>query len=130
MEPITTTLLSALVAGAAAGVTEAGKKLVVDGYEALKAALKARFGADSELAGAVAGLEKHPDSDGRKQSLHEEIVTAKAQEDPELVELARALLDQIESQPGGAQHIQKAVGSYIAQADRGSTATVTVTRKD
>ncbi len=130
MEPVTTVILSALAAGAAAGVTEAGTKLVVDGYEALKAALTARFGADSDLAGAVAGLEKHPDSDGRKKTLHEEIVAAKAQEDPELVELARALLDQIESQPGGARHIQKAVGSYIAQADRGGTASVTVTRKD
>ncbi len=130
MEPITTVILSALIAGAAAGVGEAGKKLVVDGYEALKAALTARFGADSGLAGAVAGLEKHPDSDGRKQTLHEEIVAAEAHEDPELVELARALLDRIESQPGGAQHIQNAVGSYIAQADRGATATVNVTRKD
>ena len=130
MEPITTAILSALAAGAAAGVTKVGTKLVVDGYDALKAALRARFGADSELAGAVAGLEKHPDSDGRKQTLHEEIVAAKADADPELVELARALLDQIESQPGGAQHIQNAVGSYIAQADRGGTASVTVTRKD
>ena len=130
MEPITTALLSALAAGAAAGVGEAGKKLVVDGYEALKAALTARFGADSELADAVAGLEKHPESDGRKQMLHEEIVAAKADEDSGLVELARALLDRIESQPGGAQHIQKAVGNYIAQADRGGTATVAVTRKD
>ncbi len=130
MEPITTVILSALAAGAAAGVGEVGKKLVVDGYEALKAALRAKFGADSDLADAVAGLEKHPDSDGRKQTLHEEIVAAKAQDDPELVELARALLDRIESQPGGAQHIQNAVGSYIAQADRGGTATVTVTRKD
>ncbi len=92
--------------------------------------MKARFGADSDLAGAVAGLEKRPDSDGRKQTLHEEIVAAKADADPELVELARALLHQIESQPGGARHIQNAVGSYIAQADRGGTATVNVTRKD
>ncbi len=130
MEPVTTVILSALAAGAAAGVTEVGTKLVVDGYEALKAALKASFGADSDLADAVAGLEKNPDSDGRKQTLHEEIVAAKADEDPELVGLARALLDRIESRPGGAQHIQNAVGSYIAQADRGSTATVTVTRKD
>ncbi len=130
MEPITTTLLSALVAGAAAGVSEAGKKLVIEGYGALKAALRAKFGADSALAGAVEGLERNPGSQGRKQTLDEEIAAAKAHEDPALVELARALLAQIESQPGGAQHIQNAVGNYIAQADRGATATVTVTRKD
>ncbi len=84
----------------------------------------------SELAGAVEGLERNPGSQGRKRTLDEEIAPAKAHEDPELVELARALLEQIKSQPGGARHIQNAVGSTIAQADRGATATVTVTRKD
>ena len=129
MDPVTA-LLSALVAGAAAGVSEAGTKLVVDGYGALKAALAAKFGADSDLAGAVEGMERNPGSQGRKQTLDEEIAAAKAHEDPELVELARALLEQIKSQPGGAQHIQNAVGNTIAQADRSATATVTVTRKD
>ncbi len=129
MDPVTA-LLSALVAGAAAGVSEAGKKLVVDGYGALKAALWAKFGADSALAGALEGLERNPESLGRKQTLDEEIAAAKADQDPELVELARALLEQIGSQPGGARHIQTAVGNTIAQADRGATATVTVTRKD
>ncbi len=84
----------------------------------------------SGLAGAVEGLEKHPGSQGRKQTLDEEIAAAKAHEDPELVDLAQALLEQIKSQPGGAQHIQNAVGNTIAQADRGATATVTVTHKD
>ncbi len=83
----------------------------------------------SGLAGALEGLEKNPGSQGRKRTLDEEIAAAKAHEDPELVELARALLERIESQPGGAQHIQNAVGNTIAQADRGATATVTVTRK-
>ncbi len=129
MDPVTA-LLTALVAGAAAGVGDAGKKLVVDGYGALKAALAAKFGADSELAGAIEGLERNPGSQGRKRTLDEEIAAAKAHQDPELVGLARALLEQIEAQPGGAQHIQNAVGSTIAQADRGATATVTVTRKD
>ena len=129
MDPVTT-LLTALVAGAAAGVGEVGKKLVVEGYGALKGALRAKFGADSALAGALEGLERNPGSQGRKQTLDEEIAAAKAHEDAELVELARALLERIGSQPGGAQHIQNAVGNYIAQADRGATATVTVTRKD
>ncbi len=129
MDPVTA-LLTALVASAAAGATGAGKKLVVDGYGALKAALRAKFGAESEIANAVESLEKNPESQGRKQTLDEEIAAAKADADPELVELVRALLEQIESQPGGAQHIQNAVGNTIAQADRGATATVTVTRKD
>ena len=33
---------------------------------------------------------------------------------------------EIQAQPGGQQHVQSAIGSYIAQADRGSTAQVHV----
>ena len=43
---------------------------------------------------------------------------------------AAALTLEIEKLPDGEQHIQHAVGRYIAQADRGSTATVSVNRED
>ncbi len=43
-----------------------------------------------------------------------------------LLDYPRGLLEQIKAQPGGEQHIQNAIGSYIAQADHGGTATVTV----
>jgi hypothetical protein len=47
MEPVTTAILSALAAGAAAGATETGKKLVVDAYQGIKDLLSRKFGADS-----------------------------------------------------------------------------------
>jgi len=126
MDPITTAIVAALTAGAVAGVTEVGKKAIAEGYEALKAALKKKFGAESDLVQAVDQLEKKPDSTGRTQTLQEEVAAAKAEQDPELVQAAQALLEQIKAQPGGEQHIQTAIGSYIAQADRGGTATVSV----
>jgi hypothetical protein len=54
------------------------------------------------------------------------VVASKADQDPELRQAAQALLEQIKKQPGGEQHIQQAIGSFIAQADRSSTATVNV----
>jgi uncharacterized iron-regulated protein len=126
MDPITTAIVAALAAGVASGATEVGKKVIVDAYDTLKTALKNKFGADSDLVDAVDKLEKKPDSGGRKEVLQEEVAAAKADQDPEILKAAQDLIDQVKAQPGGEQHIQTAIGSYIAQADRGGTATVSV----
>jgi hypothetical protein len=127
MDPITTAIVAALAAGAASGATEIGKQALVDAYGALKAALKKKFGPDSDLADAMHKLEQKPDSAGRKALLQEEVAASQADQDADLLAAAQALLEQIKTRPGGEQHIQQATGSYIAQADRGGTATVTVT---
>jgi hypothetical protein len=125
MEPI----ITALVAAAAAGVTKVGEKAIVEAYTGLKDLLRRKFGAQSEVAKAVEAVEAKPDSAGRKATLSEELTAAKADQDAELVEAARKLLEQIQAQPGGAQVIQQATGSNIAQAAGGSTATVNVRQK-
>jgi hypothetical protein len=124
MDPVTTAIVAALAAGAASGVTEAGRKAIADAYEALKTLLKKKFGHASEMVKSVESLETRSDSTARKSLLQEEITTAKADKDPDILQAAQALLDEISAQPGGVQHIQSATGSYIAQADRGSTASV------
>ena len=126
MDPITTAIVAALTAGVAGGVTEVGKKAIVGAYDALKAALKKKFGTESELVKAVQSLETKPDSAGRKTMVQEEVAATKADQNPEILAAAQALLEKIKAQPGGEQHVQTAIGSYIAQADRGSTATVNV----
>jgi uncharacterized protein (DUF1501 family) len=122
MEPITT----ALVAAAVAGVTKVGEKAIVEAYTGLKDLLRGKFGAQSEVAKAVEAVEAKPDSAGRKATLAEELAAAKAEQDHELVEAARELLERLQAQPGGAQAIQIAIGSYNAQADRGGIASVHV----
>lgn len=126
MDPITTAIVAAIAAGAASGATEVGKKTIVDAYGALKAFLTKKFGADGDLVDAIDKLEKKPGSAGRKEMLKEEVAAAEADQDPEVLAAAQALLDKIMAQPGGEQHVQTAIGSYIAQADRGGTATVKV----
>jgi|SRR5215213_3213840 len=125
MDPITfTAIVAALSAGVATGAGKVVETAVVDSYNGLKGALKRRFGNDSDVVEAVYKLEQKPDSEDDKIALQRKMEAARADEDPDIRQAAQQLLEQLQMQPGGEQHIQHAHGSYIAQADRGSTATV------
>ncbi|MCG3207292.1 MAG: hypothetical protein FOGNACKC_00892 [Anaerolineae bacterium] len=127
MDPISAALIGGLAVGVASGLTDTGKKLIIDAYDALKAALRQKYGVDSELANAVEQLEKKPDSNSRQGMVQEEIAAAGADKDADLLAKAQALLDKLNEQPGGKTIIQQiASGSNIAQASHGGTATVTV----
>ncbi len=119
MDPITTAL--------AGGLTDTGKKLIIDAYDALKAALRQKYGLTSDLANAVAQLEQKPDSGSRRGVVQEEVAAAGADKDADLLALAQALLDRLKEQPGGQTVAQQtAIGRNIAQAAGGGTATVNV----
>lgn len=126
MDPVTAAIIAGLSASAIAGVPKAAEQVIADAYAGLKALITRKFGGESDVAKAVAGLESKLDSAGRKETLGEEVKAARVDQDPEILKAAQALMDQIKAVPGGAQHIQNAVGSYIAQADRGGTASVNV----
>lgn len=130
MDPITAAIVAALTAAAAKGAGAVGERVLPDAYAALKALLRREFGEQSDVAKAVDGVEARPESSGRQQTLAEEVAAAKADQDPEVRRAAQALLDQVKAQPGGERHIQQAIGSYIAQADRGGTASVNVGRPE
>lgn len=129
MEPVTFTIaiFAALGWGVVAGVGQAvGGEPVKDAYRTLKAVLTNRFGNDSAIVNTVDMLEKRPDSEALKEVLKEEAEIAGVDQDPEVQQAVQQLIDQLSAQPDGEHHIQNAVGSYIAQADHGSTATVDV----
>jgi hypothetical protein len=131
VDPITfTAIVAALSAGVATGVGKVVESAVVDAYQGLKATLRRRFGDDSDVVEAVDKLEQKPDSEARKALLQEEVEAAGVDRDPEVRKAAQDLLDRVEAQPNGEQHVQYARGSYIAQADRGSTAEVRVNRPE
>jgi hypothetical protein len=125
MDPVTTSITAALAAGVAGGGPELVKKAISDAYEGIKSLLKEKFGHGSEVVNAVKNLEAKPDSEGRKGTLQEEIVAAKADRDPDLLKAAQSLLDQLKTQPEGTQVVQTAIGSNrVYQAAGGSTINV------
>jgi hypothetical protein len=100
MDPITTAIVTALA-------TNLGKDVIKDGYEALKAAIKKKFGDDSDVVDAVNKLEKSPDRDDRQATVEAEVKIAKVKDDPEILKLAQDLLDKIKEQPGGQEIINQ-----------------------
>jgi hypothetical protein len=130
---VTNAIVAAISAGAVSGAKETAKAAIADGYQGLKSLIKTTFGHHSEAVKAIDGLESKPASDGRKQTLAEELDGAGVTTHQDLVSAAEALLALIKALPQGEKHVQFAQGTGIAQADRGSTATVTMSapsRKD
>jgi hypothetical protein len=121
---VASAILSAISAGAASGATDTAKKAIADAYDGLKSLVKRKLGGNSDAAVALDKLEANPASEGRQKILGEELGFAKAASDPELASAAQSLLELIRALPQGEKHIQFAQGTGIAQADRGSTATV------
>jgi hypothetical protein len=119
-------IVAALSAGAVAGATDTAKSAIADAYNSLKSLIKTKFGPDSEAAEAIDKLEAKPDSGGRTKTLAEELQAVNSSSDPELASAAQSLLELIRPLPQGEKRIQFAQGTGIAQADRGSTATVTM----
>ena len=131
MDPVTfTAIVAAISAGLGTGVSKVGESALVDTYQGLKAMLQRKFANNSEVVEAVDKLEKKPDSEGRKGMLKEELEDTGVDQDPEVRQVAQELLKQLKAQPGGEAHIQNAVGSYIAQADHGSSAEVNINRPE
>lgn len=112
MDPITSAFVTALAIPVA-------KDVIKDGYEALKAALKKKFGEDSDVVNAVEQLEKKPDSEGRKTILQEEVENAKIYNDPEIVKLAEDFLIKLKEQPGGQEIITQTQTNTVSGVNVG-----------
>ena len=66
-----------------------------------------------------------------ERSLTKEVRKSGADQDRELIAAAENIVAALRELPASEQqHIQSAIGSFIAQADRGGTATVNVGRKE
>jgi len=125
MDPITTAILAAVSAGAIAGVTKVGEQAIVDAYVKLKELLGKKFGTKSKVVKAVKDLEANPKSAARKEVVKEEVATAKADQDKELLQAAQALIKNVKALPGGTQIIQTAIGDQNIQiAGDGNTVNV------
>ena len=87
MEPLLTTILAALVAGAVAKAKDVASKAVSDAYEGLKSLLIRKLG----KSGAVQSVEDQPDSEPAGAALTEALANKGLAEDAALSELAQSL---------------------------------------
>jgi hypothetical protein len=93
MDPITL-IVTALAAGAAAGVQGTAASAVKDAYAGLKALVKKRFAGRPDAELILARHERAPDT--WQAPLAAELRDAGADRDPDLVTTARALMDLID----------------------------------
>jgi hypothetical protein len=92
MDPLTV-IVSAVVAGVAASAKDVVTQAVKDGYAGLKALIVRKFGQKADVEDALAGLEKKHDSEARQAVLKEELQSAGADQDAEVVQQAQVLLE-------------------------------------
>lgn len=86
MEPVTM-IVAAVAAGAAAGVTGAAEQAITDAYQAVKRLIAGRYGAVE-----VEVVERQPESTARRAVLAEELESAGAGDDEELLTAAEQVL--------------------------------------
>ncbi|MFQ5615217.1 MAG: hypothetical protein ACE5GO_01990 [Anaerolineales bacterium] len=97
MDPVTL-VVAALVAGLTAGVTDTSKSAVKDMYESLKVRLKKKAKGKDSAQAALTSVEKNPDSEAWRNVLREELTRLDVEKDTELLNLAKALLEKVDSQ--------------------------------
>ncbi len=93
MDP-STLVVTAVVAGAAGGLTSVAKDVVKDAYAGLRRLIIDRYGDKGDVADALDKVEANPESKGRQTVLEEELTTSGAAQDEELIKAAKALLAQ------------------------------------
>ena len=94
MEPVATSIVTALVAGAVAGLKPTVSQAIKDGYEGLKALIKRKYGHVS-----IDQLEAEPTSKARRAVVEEDLQKTDAEKDPEVLQQVKALLHAVQSQP-------------------------------
>lgn len=122
MEPVSTAIIAALVAGVATGTTKVVEQTAVDAYNALMTVLRKKIGSNSDVIGAVELLEKKPDAETRQAVVTEAIKDAKAHEDADLITAAKNLLAELEKTATGQQTVAKyhVTAENIAQVGNGN----------
>src|SRR4051812_5451508 len=93
MDPITF-VVTALAAGAAAGIKPTAEQAIKDAYAGVKALIQRNYNAVVQLS--VQGLEQTPDSEIKQKSAAEDLAGAGAADDKELLVKAKSLLDAVE----------------------------------
>jgi hypothetical protein len=104
-------IVAAVAAGAAAGVTGAAEQAVADAYQAVKRLIAGRYGSVE-----VEVVERQPESSARRAVLAEELESAGAGDDEELLTAAERVLVAVHRH---APHAADAVGVELREVRAG-----------
>ena len=107
MDLITSAIVTALVSGVTSGMSEASKKMILDGYKSIKTVLKKKCGIESEVINNMEKLEENPNSKETKEKVEESLEAEELKNDEELRKLARGLLEKINATSEGKSIIKK-----------------------
>jgi hypothetical protein len=97
MEPVTTTIVAALVAGATAVASKVADEAIKDAYKWLKSLITKNYGS---AAAILEEFEKEPDSEVEQAVIAKRLDKAGASSDAELQNAAQALFEKMEELRG------------------------------
>lgn len=126
MEPLSM-VATALLAGAAAGLSDTAAQAIKDAYASLKALITRKFSSahnGEELTSAIRLAEKKPDDKSRQDVLKDELASAGAANDTEVIKTADALMQLVKAHAPSiaTQYNVSVVGSGAAAAGQDATA--------
>ena len=96
MDPTITTIVTAVIAGAAAASKDVAAQAVKDAYAGLKTLITRKFGDKVDVEAAIKKIEDKPESEGWRAVLQEELQDAQADQANDVLEQAQALLKLLE----------------------------------
>ena len=99
MEPITTAIAAAALAGAAPGITKVVEQGIVDAYNGLKAIIQKKYGENSKVSQAVEAVAEEPDFEPNQATLDARVQQAGVDQDPEVAQAVQQLLDELKKRP-------------------------------
>jgi hypothetical protein len=97
-----TVIVTAVATGAASGLTATAQEAIKEAYTGLKNLILRKFGKQGDTAKAIQDVESKPESNGRKETLKEELTAAGADRDQDVVDKATELLKLLERASPGA----------------------------
>jgi hypothetical protein len=118
MDPVTL-IVTALATGAAAAAKDIGGDAVKSAFNGLKNFIAQRFGGKPDVVEAVAKVEQSPDSNGRKETLKEELQAVGADQDQELLAKVQEFVKLLESK---GVSVNQSIGNVTATVSGGGTA--------
>ena len=95
MEPISTMIATAIALGAAEGLKPTVKEAIQDAYAGFKRVIQDRYAENEDVSDAIDYVEKKPVAEKRRSMLESALEEAGAEEDSELAEAARHLVDTV-----------------------------------